>query len=202
MQKWNIAGILMAAGASSRMDCNKLFLKIDDQPLYRHMLQLLSQLPLCQCVVVTRYREIEQEAREIGFCTVWNERAVEGISTTVAAGTQAVNQADGLMYFVCDQPSMDQATCLRLMQHFDGKHVVIPVFGERAGNPCIFPFFMRQALLQLQGDEGGRTVWKQTPGCQCFVPVQDETALWDIDTHNDYLQFLNQRTPYGEQEAK
>lgn len=193
----------MAAGSSSRMDCNKLFLKMGGQPLYQHMLELLCCLPLSERVVVTRYPEIEQEARQRGFLTVWNEAACEGISTTVAAGTKAIQKADGLMYFVCDQPGLDFNTCFHLMQQFDGKHVVIPIFAQRAGNPCIFPFFFKEALQQLQGDEGGRTVWKQHPGCQCFVPVEKEKALQDIDTHSDYLEFLTQQHhPYGEEEAK
>lgn len=202
MQQWNIAGILMAAGASSRMDCNKLFLRVNGEPMYRHMLKIFAHLPLCERVVVTRYPEIEQEAREMGLHTAWNDHAEQGISTTVAMGTRAIGEADGLMYFVCDQPSINEATCLHLMQQFDGKHVVIPVFGSRAGNPCIFPFFMRQALQQLQGDEGGRTVWKQHPGCQCFVSVEHESVLQDIDTHSDYLKFLMQQKSQQETGGK
>ena len=99
--------IYMAAGNSRRFGSNKLFYELDGKPMYRHLLDHLTEIknrynklknaesnnPVIDITVVTRYREILDYCSSIPDChAVLSPDSEKGISYTIKAGIMAVQE--------------------------------------------------------------------------------------------------------------
>ena len=51
---------------------------------------------------------------------------------------------------------------------------------------------MRAEAVELKGDEGLRKVLQQLGSRVEYLPVQDEAAIFDIDTPETYEKFISQ----------
>ena len=96
--------IYMAAGNSRRFGSNKLFYELDGKPMYRHLLDHLTEIKnrynksksdsqTIDITVVTRYREILDYCACIPDChAVISPDSEKGISYTIKAGIMAVQE--------------------------------------------------------------------------------------------------------------
>jgi molybdenum cofactor cytidylyltransferase len=92
------------------------------------------------------------------------------------------------MFLVGDQPFLSMATINRLMSVFntDKSRIVVPVYGTRRGNPVIFPSSLKQDLLLLEGDQGGRALMEKLQSRISLVPIPDEKEAMDVDSAEAY----------------
>ena len=69
------------------------------------------------------------------------------------------------------------------------KLVLLPVFDGRDGHPVFFRTGLREQLLALTGDAGGRSLIRELGDAVVRVPVEDEGVALDLDaileTSND-----------------
>ena len=82
---------------------------------------------------------------------------------------------------------------MSLLGIFAGKHtnsVVVPLYKGRRGNPVIFPSLLRETLLALEGDCGGRTVIERMENNIVPVPIDEGNEGKDIDTQADYAKIV------------
>ncbi|MDO5028085.1 MAG: nucleotidyltransferase family protein [Bacillota bacterium] len=180
-----ISGIIMAAGLSTRMGTNKLFLDFKGQDLYKHVLDLVGQLDLDQVILVSSYEEILKEGQARAFTCVYNPNNQEGKAASIRLGVGQADPDSALMFFVADQPLLGLETCQRLIRAFENKDLVtFPKTPKRKGSPVIFPKSYRQALLSLKKDQGGSAVFNDQDGQSVLVENPEE--LWDIDSYDQY----------------
>lgn len=179
-----IGCVLMAAGNSARFGENKLLAEYRGKTLLHRALEAIPVHELHRVVVVTQYDAVENIAREFGLETVRNNAPELGISHTIQLGTAALaKDCDGILYQVADQPLLQQATVKRILTAFCARpdRIVVPVAGDRRGNPCIFPAEFFPQLAALEGDRGGSQIIKKHPDriLNVEVPARE---LYDVDT--------------------
>lgn len=196
--------IYMAAGNSRRFGSNKLFYELDGKPMYRHLLDRLTEIKnrynksksdsqTIDITVVTRYREILDYCACIPDChAVISPDSEKGISYTIKAGIMAVQEQkktgmqDYYMFAVADQPYLKSQSVIKLidrvLKNTGGKRLAFSLrCGDAVGNPCVFNSSLIPQLLSLEGDKGGRSVAKKH---DCvYVDIADERELMDIDTY-------------------
>lgn len=196
--------IYMAAGNSRRFGSNKLFYELDGKPMYRHLLDHLTEIKnrynksksdsqTIDITVVTRYREILDYCACIPDChAVISPDSEKGISYTIKAGIMAVQEQkktgmqDYYMFAVADQPYLKSQSVIKLIdrviKNTGGKRLAFSLrCGDAVGNPCVFNSSLIPQLLSLEGDKGGRSVAKKH---DCvYVDIADERELMDIDTY-------------------
>lgn len=179
--------IYLAAGNSRRFGSNKLLHIYEGKPLYRHGLDMLSELCRnrsdCSLMVVSQYPEILEYAGKKGICSINSPDSSKGMSYTIKAAIDAlenVKEEDFLLFVVADQPYLTAHTVARILEcAAPGVEGVSAAFRERPGNPVLFSARLIPELLTLQGDEGGR---RALVGHSCsYVDVGDERELIDID---------------------
>lgn len=92
-----IAGIVLAAGSSTRMRRNKLLLDIGGETLVRRAVRLAGEAGLAPVILVTgRFRKaVEREVEDLACTPVFNPDHATGIQTSVACGVAAVPAACG-----------------------------------------------------------------------------------------------------------
>lgn len=193
-----IAGIVLAAGSSSRLGRPKQLLDLQGEPLLRFTLQRILETSLDMVYVVLGHRgyEIAALIDDLPIQIVHNPDAAQGQSTSVIAGLQAVLPAnpDAVIFLLGDQPLIDPTVVNRVIARWKEtrKGVVAPRYtGSPGRNPILFDRAVFPELMTLSGDIGAREIVRahQARGDISQVDV-DASAPRDVDTDADYADLL------------
>ena len=190
-----IAAIYMASGQGKRFGSNKLLYSLGGRPLYQHgfihLQQALQHLQAengwgCSLIVVSVYEEILSWCRSQGTVAVYNDQAAEGIAASTRLGVKQAGFADRYAFFVADQPLLQTATIEGFLRSFmaSGYKLGCVHDGSRQGNPGIFDISFREELLQLHGEQGGRTILRSHSDAIWYGRVRPEELL-DMDRPED-----------------
>ena len=189
-----VAGIILAAGFSKRMGTEKLLLPVDGIPMIESVIRAASTGGLGEIIFVYRRQELRELAERYNLKTVYNGMAEEGQSTSVKAGLAAVSlEAEGYLFFVGDQVFLTASVIDQLISVFrqNPQAIVVPVYKGRRGNPVLFPKKLRGELMEIEGDQGGRTLLEKYREEITWVPIEIEGGEMDVDTLESYEAVLN-----------
>jgi molybdenum cofactor cytidylyltransferase len=194
-----IVGILLAAGIGQRFDTTGKRLKLlEPAPGGRHKgvpIALASARNLLQAVgtvyAVVRpatddlaQQRLHALLLDAGCRLVVNERAHEGMGTSLACGVAAAPEADGWIIALADMPAIEPGSIRAVAQALqEGYDTVAAFFGERRGHPVGFAQSLFGELAALSGDDGARKVLAKQPPHR--VAVADRGVLLDLDTPED-----------------
>ncbi len=172
--------MVMASGDSARFGGGKLLADFCGGPLLRRVLEALPAELFT--VVVTRQAEIADLARGMGRQALLH--AEPDISDTIRLGLSELKAHDGCLFCVGDQPLLERASVERLLQAFAMRpeRVVRLAYGERLGNPALFPKSLFPELLRLEPSQSGGAVMKRHPELVDSVQARREAELMDVDT--------------------
>lgn len=183
-----VAGVVLAAGSGARFGQVKQLLEWRGAPLVRHVSETALAAGLSPVVVVTGAagERVAAAVADLPVQVVYNPAWASGQSTSLRAGLQALPPECGAAIFLlADQPQVP-VTLLRALveQHRRERAPVLApsVRGQRA-TPVLFDRITFPALMALQGDTGGRAIFRQF--APAYLPWHDEGLLLDIDTPAD-----------------
>lgn len=192
-----IAGIVLAAGLSSRLGRPKQLLPIHGEPLIRHTLRRILASSLEQVFVVVGHDAdaISEALNGLPVKLVVNPDAAHGQSTSVIAGLDAIAlDTEAALFLLGDQPGVDPALIDALIQTWRETRapIVAPVYIDGLGNPVLFDRSVFPELTSLEGDVGARPIVREheRAGRLHLVPVASRMPP-DIDTESDYAAFIS-----------
>jgi molybdenum cofactor cytidylyltransferase len=184
-----IAGVVLAAGRSSRMGGpNKLLAEIGGKPLVRIVVDAVLASRARPVVVVTGHQRDKVEAALAGLTVkfVHNPHFADGLGTSLKAGIAALPaEADGAIVCLGDMPQVDAALIDRLIGAFDPDHgalVVLPTIDGKRGNPVVWSRRFFPDLMTVEGDVGARYLIGRYTEAVAEVPLTGTAALTDVDT--------------------
>jgi molybdenum cofactor cytidylyltransferase len=192
-------GVLLAAGSGSRFDATGGRSKLlEPTPHGRHTGAPLAaaaarnlRAVLPRVIAVVRRDTDEAQRRlhallvDAGCELAVNERAHEGMGTSIARGVAAAPDADGWLIALADMPDIAPSTIEAVRAALAaGAPAAAPWYGGRRGHPVGFCAALRAALLALQGDLGARTVLEAHP--PRHIEVGDRGCLLDLDSPADF----------------
>jgi molybdenum cofactor cytidylyltransferase len=186
-----ISGIILASGFSKRMEKEKLLLPVGGVALVERVTRAAQASRLDEVILIYQKKEIEKIGIKYGITSVYNSRAEEGQSAAIKLGIHTAHpETDAFMFMVGDQPFLSPSTINILIDTFqqDPHSIIVPVYNGFRGNPVLFPFAMKEFLLALAGDLGGRILIEKMPGWVNLVSIDEEMLGTDIDTEEDYLR--------------
>lgn len=184
----------MASGLSRRLGRDKLFVEYRGKTLLEITIDRLIKAGLDEIIIVYRDRRVLEIAERYSLVAVYNENSELGQSESIRIGIKSANaNTYGYMFSVVDQPFMEVQTVEKLIELFekDREKIVAPVCKGRRGNPVIFPVDLKEELLALSGDTGGKAVIENHLDRVNYLEVE-ELELFDIDRETD-LDALNRR---------
>ncbi|HIT90912.1 MAG TPA: NTP transferase domain-containing protein [Candidatus Merdenecus merdavium] len=185
-----LTAILMASGFSRRMKKNKLLLDFQGKPLVEYTMQAIHEYPFDQAFVIARDPIIKSLAQKYGLYVLENPNPQRGQSESIKIGVNAAMESSSYMFFVGDQPFITKELISELanLHKLHPDSIIIPSYEKKNGNPVIFPASLRNSLLEIQGDIGGRYVIRNNPDKVMFCETKDKLPLLDIDTEEDFEQ--------------
>ncbi|OQY45181.1 MAG: hypothetical protein B6240_09210 [Desulfobacteraceae bacterium 4572_87] len=193
-----VAGILLAAGASTRMGALKQLLPVGGMTLVERSLRAALQSRLDRLVLVLGHGapEIERAlgglSRDPKLTIIHNRHYPEGISTSLVAGvTEIEHSHDHGMILLADMPFIDHPIINLLMEgHLKAQLPIGAVkAGERAAHPVVFRQDLFFELKTLTGDVGARSLLKKYPDRVCLMEPEAGYDGRDIDNREDYRNF-------------
>lgn len=188
------AGIILAAGQSTRYGSPKQLLDWKGKPFVRHIAETALRSGLWPVVVVTGFRSADVESclKDIPVQIVHNPEYEQGQSTSIKVGVASLPQkTGGALFLLADQPQIpDEA--IRALTEIHAKElqpIIAPlVLEERRANPVLFDRVAFSDLLQLTGDIGGRAIFSKYK--VEYMPWHDDILLLDVDKPEDYQRLV------------
>ena len=183
-----IAGILLAAGRSTRFGTHKLLQPLaDGMPMAIAALRHLAQ-GVDEVIVVVRpddhplIKLLAPEKARILPCV----DAAHGMGASLACGVRAAPKADAWLIALADMPYVPPAVIAALLAQLrSGAAIVAPSHQGKRGHPVGFSRAFYADLAALSGDQGARHLLDHYANQLSLIPVADPGILRDIDTPAD-----------------
>ncbi|HEY1349095.1 MAG TPA: nucleotidyltransferase family protein [Ktedonobacteraceae bacterium] len=204
MHQAHTAAIVLAAGTSRRMGQagNKLLLPLHNRPVLAHVLQAACDSQARPLLLVLGYQAEEVRAQILPALTeqipeiVVNADYARGQSTSMQAGLRALlskhagPDLTGVIFLLGDQPLVTSALIDRLitLREHTGQLIALPCYRGQRGNPVVFSLELAPQLLQISGDEGGRSLIHRYASALATLEVDEEELNQDVDTWAAYLR--------------
>ncbi|MDE2721296.1 nucleotidyltransferase family protein [Candidatus Palauibacter polyketidifaciens] len=138
----SVAGIVLAAGSSTRMGRNKLLLRVGGETLVRHAVRVAGEAGLDPVILVTgRFRDaVEREVEDLACAPVFNPDHETGIQTSVACGVAAAPAACGAaLVMLPDMPFVTARMVRTLVERRaeTGAPLIVSRYGGEVNAPPI-----------------------------------------------------------------
>jgi molybdenum cofactor cytidylyltransferase len=192
------AGLLLAAGASSRMGWPKQLLQAGQNTLLGRVLHEVLRSELDKVFLILGH-EAEKIRRSLAslpchpkLTIVMNRDYRQGISTSIIAGLkQAEKTHDHVMILLADMPAISAKLINHLLHHYlrSGLPLGAVKVKERRSHPVIFSRKLYPELHKLKGDSGARGLFRVYAHEVCLVDAEEIFEDRDIDTPEDYMKF-------------
>jgi molybdenum cofactor cytidylyltransferase len=188
------AGIILAAGLSTRFGKPKQLMDLNGKPLIEWVVDACLNSRLDKIVVVLGDNApqiasgLSPKYSDLRVLTIINPQYKDGMSQSLQAGLAKVMQTfPSVMFLLGDQPLVSSLLIDRLLARFreSEKDICVPVHKGRRGNPTLFSSKFYKQLLKVSGDIGAREIIQAHPEAVLLVEVEDPLLFLDIDTEKD-----------------
>jgi molybdenum cofactor cytidylyltransferase len=185
-----VAGIVLAAGSSTRMGRNKLFLELGGQTILLRAVTRALAADL-EPVIVVLGHEAERargELAELPCATATNPDYARGMSGSLALGiAQLPAHAPAALVVLADMPFVTSAMLETLVRHYreSSAPLVISQYGEVTAPPILYERSLFAELQAQEGDGCGKRVIRRHRAEAACVPWPG-AALRDLDAPEDY----------------
>jgi molybdenum cofactor cytidylyltransferase len=190
-----IAGVILAAGSSSRFGEPKQLLDLGGRPVLAHTLAAVRQTSLDPLAIVLGHAaaEIAQHVNVRDVQTIHNPDYQSGQSSSVRAALAALaDDVDAVVFILGDQPLVEPAVIDRLVSAYRTEHALIvqPKYREGRGNPVLIARSFFTELAGVTGDTGARPLIQHHRDAVRLVDATEFSRPDDIDTREDYENIL------------
>lgn len=190
--------LILAAGSASRMrGGDKLLELVDGEPL----LARLTRAALATGAPVTVTLPPDRPLRALAIADLpvtclSVPDAARGMAASLRRGLGALPAQAGVMLLLADLPEIDASDLTCILRDW-ARHPDCILRGAAAdgtpGHPVCFPPDLRPALLQLQGDEGARSVIAAHQSRLRLCRLPGRHAVTDLDTPEDWAAWRTAR---------
>lgn len=188
-----LAGIVLAAGLSSRMGAFKPLMMVDGRTMIGRVIDMMRLAGASPVIVVTGCRREELEARlkDEGVVCVFNpDYASTQQLESLRIGLRALEgRAERIMISPADVPLVNPAT-VRTLRDMKGDFVR-PVFRGEVGHPVFLSAAFIPYLMTYDGPGGLRGAMERNPACVLEeLSCDDRGTVLDNDTRSDFERLL------------
>lgn len=197
----SFAGVILAAGASSRMGRDKALLPWLGGTFLSAAIRALQ--PLSDLVIVvagTNAQELAPIVNAYAAFLVVNPNPERGQFSSLKTGLQEVlnRGRDAAIVTLVDRPAAAVATIDRLKNTFltagDPPWAVVPEYAGKHGHPIVIGREMMTAFLDAPASSSAREVEHSLQDHILYLPVDDPLVTANVDTPEDFQKLSSGMT--------
>jgi molybdenum cofactor cytidylyltransferase len=190
-----ISAIILAAGTSSRMGFLKQTANIKGKSLLELVLDKVRKFPFHEIIIVLGYKheEVMKTLKLEYEKVVINEEYEKGMSSSLKKGVLNISKdSEAFAIFLADMPLIKEESIEKVINEFNERSclIVAPIFNKVIGHPVIFHRNLIPEIINLEGDIGAKKVIEKYKDEACFIEIDDEGVLIDIDAPKDLEEVL------------
>ena len=190
----SFAGVILAAGESSRMGRDKALLSWGTGTFLSGAIQMLN--PHVELVIVVcgkNANELAPTINSLGAKLTQNHHPEQGQFSSLRVGLQEVLNLgrDSTIVALVDRPPADSKTVAHLKLEFlrgveQEKWAVVPEHGGAHGHPIVAGRELIEAFLRAPAQSTARDVEHAHQGKLVYVHVADANVVRNVDTPEQY----------------
>lgn len=185
----DVAGVILAAGTSSRMGRNKLLLQLGDRSVLRRAVDTALAAGLNPVLVVVGHQrdQAEAELRDARCALVVNPDYQAGVNTSLRTGIRAVpDGCPAAVVMLADMPLVTEAMLRTMLEQYRGGRapLVVSSYEGVDAPPILYDRSLFDELRVLEGEGCGKKVVKRHTEEALRLPWP-ALALTDLDLPAD-----------------
>lgn len=204
------AAIILAAGSSTRIGSGryKLLLPLHNRPVLAHVLDAVLESQARPVALILGHQAEQVRAHIASYAShpdlsiIENPDYLQGMSTSMRLGIQTLQtgdyrkslngEIDSALVLLGDQPLITAQDIDTLIATYrtTGKRIIAPLYEGKRGNPILFDASLFPELLEVTGDEGGRSVLERHRDEIATVEMGNPLANIDVDTWEAYQRVV------------
>lgn len=193
----NIAVLILAAGASSRMGRTKQLLPWEGTTLLGNAIRnaRASDAGCVAVVLGANAASIQKQIPKNNLEIVENAEWQSGLGSSIACGVKFLLEKypkkKAILTMLADQPLIDKEYLNTMIAAFNqnGKRIIATAYRNRAGVPALFPESYFEKLATLEDDFGAKNIING-PNEKVLILDPGRKNL-DVDTKSDYENLIN-----------
>lgn len=186
-----IAGIILAAGASSRMGTPKALLDYRGETFVGRLVRVLGESCEPLIVVLGYHADVIRQQTPSGAKVVINPDPSRGQLSSLQTGLATLPaEADGFAFIPVDSPAVEEDTVAKLARSFEQRKpetlFVIPRQSGKRGHPVFAARSIAAEFLALPPTGEAREVVHAHVDRTEYVDVDDSGIFTDVDDPEAY----------------
>lgn len=195
----NIAVIILAAGASKRMETPKQLLNWGSETLISNAIQKALKLNTDEVIVVlgANYELIKDEIQDFPITILYNTDWELGLGKSIAYSVNYLlekkSKIDGVLIKLVDQPFITVDYLNELILNFSttNKQIIATLYDhKKVGVPAIFDKMYFKKLSHLNDDYGAKSIMRKNESSIKALPPPVKNV--DLDFKEDYEKFYKE----------
>jgi len=198
-----ISLVILAAGKSTRMEENKLLLKVNGETLIQRVVKTAKRSGVDELVVVLGYEasKIREQLAKLYCKPVTNESYIRGQSESVKVGLSAIsNNAEAVMILPADVALIDAQSINKVADEYrkSRSRIVVASHLQHSGHPILISRTLFPEVAAIDEDtQGLKAVVDRHRAEVKYVEVGTENVLIDIDTKDQFNKYFPRTTSHG-----
>lgn len=182
------AGLIVAAGRSSRMNQFKPLMEIGQTTVISRLIATFQQAGVDPIVLITGHEaeRLEAHVKNLDVVVLRNEhyQTTEMIDSVKIGLKWLHGQCDRVLFSPADVPLFSIGTVDRMMES-DAK-IAVPTVDGQEGHPLLLATSLIPAILEDTGDGGLRGILRRLGETVAHIETQDVGTQLDADTPDDF----------------
>ncbi len=190
------AGLILAAGFSSRMKDFKPLMKIGGLSPLEILINHFRAAGVEDIFVVTGYNAevLDHFLAGKGVKTIYNENFEDGMFTSVQAGVKAAseNGNDCFLLTPVDIPLIPPYIMKAVLnrQYKTPDCFVVPCYEGKKGHPLSIPADYTAEILESTGENGMKSITSLHEDRMVYLETNCESIILDMDTQEAYAELI------------
>lgn len=191
----DVCGIILAAGASTRMKTQKMLLPFGKQTVIDTVVRKVTDSLKSNVVVVlgSDRERIREKIEKYQVKIAVNENYIQGMLSSVIIGLNSIpDSARAILIFLGDQPQIPEKAIIEVINSWkiSGNGIVIPVFNGRRGHPVLIESKYKKDIENLNPEKGLRDLMDKNKNHIFEMICEYPEILRDMDTPEEYVNEL------------
>jgi molybdenum cofactor cytidylyltransferase len=196
----NIGVVILAAGESKRMGVPKQILPIFGIPMLKYLVDevLDTEAHPVTVVVGANKTKIVPLLENIPIGIIDNPDWQKGMGSSIKmglVGSYLITKGfDGLIFMTSDMPFVNAEVINKLIKtarEFPDKTIIASKYAGTLGIPVLYKKERFEDILDMKPEHGAKQFFNKYP--DEIVPVEFDLGAIDLDTKEDYYNFLQSK---------